>query len=170
MQKTAIFVDVQNLYYTTRDTYGRHFDYNAFWARVTADRKVIKAIAYAIDRGDEKQQQFQQILRGIGFEVRLKRYIHRADGSTKGDWDVGIALDVMEYAADAEVVILGSGDGDFEELVRRVIAKYAVQVEVYGVPALTAMALQAAATRFMPIESDLLLKSNTRAAENRSAN
>jgi len=159
LKKTALFVDVQNLYYTTRDAYARHFDYNAFWAAATADREIVKAIAYAIDRGDEKQRQFQQILRAIGFEVRLKRYIQRADGSAKGDWDVGIALDVMEYAAQADVVILGSGDGDFEELVRRVIAKHAVEVEIYGVPALTAAALKAAATRFIPIDSKLLLNS-----------
>jgi len=157
LKKAAIFVDVQNLYYTTRDGYARHFDYNAFWAVATAEREIVKAIAYAIDRGDEKQRQFQQILRAIGFEVRLKRFIQRADGSTKGDWDVGIALDVMEYAAHAEIVILGSGDGDFEELVQRVIAKHAVDVEVYGVPAFTAAALKAAATRFIAIESSLLL-------------
>ena len=46
----AIFVDVQNVYYTTRQAYGRNFDYNGFWARVTANRSVTNAIAYAIDQ------------------------------------------------------------------------------------------------------------------------
>src|ERR1700720_2971386 len=50
----------------------------------------------------------QNILRAIGFEVRLKPYIQRVDGSAKGDWDVGITLAVLEYAPDADVVVLVS--------------------------------------------------------------
>ena len=83
MSTVSIFVDVQNVYYTTRDAYQKPFDYNKFWAEVTAGRTVHKAIAYAIDRGDEKQKQFQNILRAIGFEVKLKPFIQRADGSAK---------------------------------------------------------------------------------------
>jgi len=32
--KTAIFVDVQNIYYTTRDTFRRSFDYKRFWNQI----------------------------------------------------------------------------------------------------------------------------------------
>jgi uncharacterized LabA/DUF88 family protein len=67
MQKISILVDVQNVYYTTRQAYGRHFDYYKFWATVTEGRDVVKAVAYAIDRADEKQRQFQNILKAIGF-------------------------------------------------------------------------------------------------------
>ena len=63
MKKVAIFVDVQNVYYTTRQAFGRHFDYRTFWSRVTAGREVVAAIAYAIERDNEKQKAFQQILR-----------------------------------------------------------------------------------------------------------
>jgi uncharacterized LabA/DUF88 family protein len=104
MKNVVVLVDVQNIYYTTRQAYGQNFDYNQFWANATANRQVIKAIAYAIDRDDEKQRQFQNILRAIGFEVKLKPFIQRVDGSAKGDWDVGIALDAMEYAKEADVV------------------------------------------------------------------
>ncbi len=158
MNRVALFADVQNLYYTTREAYNRQFDYNAFWAMATRDRTIIGAFAYAIDRGDEKQRQFQTILRAIGFEVRLKPFIQRADGSAKGDWDVGLALDVMEQSASVDTIVLASGDGDFDLLAQRVIAKYGVEVEVYGVPRLTAASLKAAATRFIPIEDPLLLK------------
>ena len=33
MKKVAIFVDVQNIYYTTKQIHKCHFDYNAFWAK-----------------------------------------------------------------------------------------------------------------------------------------
>ena len=59
MDKLVVLVDVQNIYYTTKQSYDCNFDYNKFWAKVTSNRKVIKAIAYAIDRNDEKQRQFQ---------------------------------------------------------------------------------------------------------------
>lgn len=156
MKTVALFVDVQNVYYTTRQAFGRNFDYNRFWSRATANRQVVKAMAYAIDRGDRKQQAFQNILRAIGFEVKLKPYIQRSDGSTKGDWDVGIAIDALDYAQNADIVVLVSGDGDFDLLVERLRAK-GKTVEVYGVAKLTSASLANAASEYIPIESDLLL-------------
>jgi uncharacterized LabA/DUF88 family protein len=165
MEKVVIFVDVQNVYYTARQQFSRHFDYNKFWAEVTRDRKVVKAIAFAIERDDEKQKQFQNILRAIGFEVKLRPFIQRNDGSAKGDWDVGITLDVLEYAPHADVVVLASGDGDFDLLVQKVRDRYRVCVEVYGVAELTAASLIRAADRFVPINERLLLgTSGARAA------
>jgi uncharacterized LabA/DUF88 family protein len=157
MEKVAIFADVQNIYYTTRQSYQRHFNYSAFWTQATAGREVVAAIAYAIDKGDSKQLGFQKILRNIGFEVKLKPYIQRSDGSAKGDWDVGITLDVIEYAAKSDVVVLLSGDGDFDLLLNKVASSYHVTTEVYGVPALTAPSLINAATRFIAIDDKLLL-------------
>jgi uncharacterized LabA/DUF88 family protein len=157
METVTILVDVQNIYYTTRSAYKRNFDYNKFWAEATKNRTVVKAIAYAIDRGDEKQRQFQNILKAIGFEVNLKPYIQRADGSAKGDWDVGITLDGVEYAAQSDTLILLSGDGDFDLLAQRVQQKYSTKVEVYGVEQLTAASLINSTTKFVPITSDLLV-------------
>ena len=165
MQTVAVFVDVQNIYYTTRQCFARHFDYNNFWAEATRDRKVVKATAFAIDRGDEKQRQFQNILRAIGFEVKLRPFIQRNDGSAKGDWDVGITLDVLEFAPLADVVVLASGDGDFDLLVRKIREKHHVSVEVYGVAALTAASLIHAADRFVPIQGHLLLRTGRPVSE-----
>lgn len=157
MQTVALFVDVQNVYYTTRQAYRRNFDYNRFWQQATGGREVVKAVAYATDRGSQKQQEFQNILRAIGFEVRLKPFIQRADGSAKGDWDVGITLDAIEYGQHADVAVLVSGDGDFALLADKLRQAHATEVEVYGVPQLTAAALVNASTRFVPIDTPLLL-------------
>ena len=158
MEKVVLLVDVQNIYYTTRQLYQCNFDYNKFWRRVTSQREVVKAIAYAIDRDDEKQRQFQNILRAIGFEIKLKPYISRSDGSSKGDWDVGITIDAMEYAREVDVVVLASGDGDFDLLVNKVRSDFDTEVEVYGVPGLTASSLVNAATAYFPIDKELLLE------------
>ncbi|MGH1361877.1 MAG: NYN domain-containing protein [Burkholderiaceae bacterium] len=157
MQSVSILVDVQNVYYTTKQGFGRHFDYKRFWARASKDRKIVKAVAYAIDRGDPKQRQFQNILKSIGFEVKLKPFIQRSDGSAKGDWDVGIAMDAIEFAEQSDTIVLVSGDGDFDLLAHRIQTRYKAAVEVYGVAALTAESLIQAASLFVPIESDLLI-------------
>lgn len=157
MEKVVILVDVQNIYYTTRQAYQASFDYNQFWQQVTANRQVVKAIAYATERGDEKQRQFQNILRAIGFEVKLKPFVKRADGSAKADWDVGITLDALEYAPLADTLVLASGDGDFDLLLEKLKQRHQIQTVVYGVPPLTALSLVRAADSFIAIDQSLLL-------------
>ncbi|MFY8272824.1 NYN domain-containing protein [Pseudoalteromonas sp. SSDWG2] len=153
----AIFVDVQNIYYTCRETHRRNFDYNAFWREVSSQYLIRHAFVYAIDRGDTKQGEFQNILRAIGFEVKLKPFIQRADGSAKGDWDVGITLDAIEYGCDTDVTILLSGDGDFDLLAKKLRDEKGKRVEVYSCEKLTAASLINAATHFRAIDSTLLL-------------
>ena len=155
--RVSIFVDVQNIYYTCRQAYQANFDYNKFWARVTKNREVVNAFAYATARGDAKQEQFQNILRAIGFTVLLKPMLKRADGSTKADWDVGIALDVYEAAQHCDTIVLASGDGDFTILLERIRQRFNTQSEVYGVPPLTADSLIASANKFIAIDKNLLL-------------
>ena len=157
MNKIAIFADVQNIYYTTRQAYGRQFNYRELWKRVSAEGEIISAIAYATHRGDDKQLKFQDALKHIGFTVKLKPYIQRSDGSAKGDWDVGITIDVMETAKDVDSVVLLSGDGDFDLLLEKIKKDYAVSAEVYGVPSLTANSLIDSASIYHPIKEDLLL-------------
>ena len=157
MQKIAVFVDVQNIYYTTRQTYGRQFNYRKLWQHLLLQGNVVTAYAYAIDKGDDQQRKFQDALKHIGFDVKLKPFIQRSDGSAKGDWDVGIALDAIELAENVDTIVLVSGDGDFEILVERIKQRFGKKVEVYGVPGLTAQNLIDSASKFVPIEKDFLL-------------
>ena len=143
VKKIAIFVDVQNIYYTTRQAYGRQFNYRKLWQRIAEQGDIVSATAYAIHRGDDGQMKFQEALKHIGFTVKLKPYIQRSDGSAKGDWDVGIAIDVLDVAKGVDTVVLLSGDGDFDL--------------VYGVPELTANSLVDSASVYYRIEEDLLL-------------
>ena len=158
MKKVSIFVDVQNIYYTTKQEFNSHFDYNKFWKLVTHEREVLTAIAYTTNRGDSKQIQFQNILRGIGFTVKLKPFISRSDGTSKGDWDVGITIDIMEYARKSDIIVLASGDGDFDILIHKIRSLYDNNTEIYGVSNLTAYSLKSSASTFFPIDSNLLLK------------
>jgi uncharacterized LabA/DUF88 family protein len=159
VKKIAIFVDVQNIYYTTRDVYGRPFNYRNLWKEISKQGDIVSATAYAIHKGDDQQIKFQDALKHIGFDVKLKPYIQRSDGSAKGDWDVGIAIDVMEVAAsgDVDTIILMSGDGDFDLLLKKVSQAYGITTEVFGVLKLTAGSLIEAADHFHPIRQELLM-------------
>lgn len=157
MKKIAVFVDVQNIYYTTRQAYQRQFNYRLFWEQLSQQGEIVTAYAYAIHRGDDRQLKFQNALKHIGFTVKLKPFIQRSDGSAKGDWDVGITIDVMETAPDVDVVVLLSGDGDFDLLIEKVKRKYGVTTEVYGVPALTADSLIDSSNVFHAIDESFLL-------------
>ena len=158
MKKAALFVDVQNIYYTTRQSFGRSFNYRKFWQQISSQNQIHSALAYTTYRADhDGQRKFQDALRHIGFEVKLKPYIQRADGSAKGDWDVGIAIDVMELAPQVDEVILLSGDGDFDLLLKRIGELYGVKTTVYGVADLTANSLIHQAGEFVAITGDLLI-------------
>ena len=105
----------------------------------------------------QRQQKFQYALQTIGFSIKLKPYISRADGSAKGDWDVGITIDILESAQKVEKIILLSGDGDFDLLVRKVIDDYGCIVNVYGVRELTANSLIESASKFYSITNKFLI-------------
>ncbi|GAA0813064.1 NYN domain-containing protein [Colwellia sp. D2M02] len=157
MKKIAVFVDVQNIYYTTRDTFSQQFNYRLLWQELAAQGDIVIANAYAIQRSDDQQHKFQKALKHIGFEVKLKPYIQRRDGSAKGDWDVGITIDIMEAAADVDMVVLLSGDGDFDLLLKKVKEKFSVTTQVYGVEKLTAQSLINACDVYHKIDASLLM-------------
>ncbi|MFC3151066.1 NYN domain-containing protein [Litoribrevibacter euphylliae] len=157
MKKIAVFADVQNIYYTTRDKFGRPFNYRKLLETLSEQGELVVANAYAIDRGDGGQMRFQSALAQMGFKVKLKPYIQRSDGSAKGDWDVGIAIDVMEAAPDVDTVVLLSGDGDFDLLLDKIRERYDVEAIVYSVVGLTAQSLIRAASQHVPIDESFLV-------------
>ena len=159
MQKIAVYVDVQNIYYTTRDAYQKQFNYRLLWQELMAQGSIVQANAYAIQRSDDQQHKFQKALKHIGFDVKLKPFIQRSDGSAKGDWDVGITIDVLSAAAtkNIDTIVLLSGDGDFDLLLNHIKTEYDVKTIVYGVPNLTANSLINAADEYYEINQSLLL-------------
>ena len=118
---------------------------------VQARRDELFELRLAQGQGD-----FYTLMERVG-HMPLPPYIQRSDGSAKGDWDVGITIDVMDAANGVDTVVLLSGDGDFDLLLDRIRRDRGVAAEVYGVPSLTADSLVHAASVFHPIEEDLLL-------------
>lgn len=156
MPKIGIFVDIQNIYYTTKQAFNRQFNYRQFWQDISYLGDIKLANAYAIASNNDGQRKFQDALRHIGFDIKLKPFIQRSDGSAKGDWDVGITVDIMEAAETLDHIILLSGDGDFDLLMLKIKQKYNVKTQVIGVQNLTAQSLIKSVDQFTAIESNLL--------------
>ncbi|MFH2028465.1 MAG: NYN domain-containing protein [Nanoarchaeota archaeon] len=115
-QRVGVFVDVQNMYYSAKNLYKSKVNFNEILRTAVDDRNLIRAIAYVIKADVKDESNFFEALENIGFEVKAKDLQIFYGGAKKGDWDVGIAMDIMKLASKLDVVVLVSGDGDFKEL------------------------------------------------------
>jgi uncharacterized LabA/DUF88 family protein len=154
-QRVALFVDVQNMFYSARGMYQKKVDFDALIHKMTGGRQVVRAIAYIVQTPEVDQAKFITSLLSSGYEVKSKELKKRPDGSAKGDWDMGIAIDSISISERVDVIALASGDGDFCDLVRHLKA-HGIRCEVYGFTGSTAEELRYTATEFIPLGSDVL--------------
>jgi uncharacterized LabA/DUF88 family protein len=78
----------------------------------------------------------------------------------KGDWDMEMALAILDAAPMLDVVVLVSGDGDFTSLVNRVKAM-GPRVEVIAFPRNTAKSLIEAADHFNALNRKFMIRNET---------
>ena len=156
-QRVAVFVDVQNMFYSARKQFKAKLNYIRLLDEAVAGRRLVRALAYIVQTPEIDQKNFIEMLTHNGFEVKSKALKVRPDGSTKGDWDMGIAIDAIGMADKLDVVILVSGDGDFSSLVSMLKSR-GVRVEVMAFPASTADELSEVVDDFYPITHKLLIK------------
>lgn len=112
-QRVGVFVDVQNLYYTARNVYNARVNFAAILKDAVGDRPLVRAIAYGIKADMPEEQTFFDALKKAGLEVKLKELQSFYGGAKKGDWDVGIVMDIIKLIPKLDVVVLASGDGDY---------------------------------------------------------
>lgn len=118
-QRVGLFVDTQNLYYAARDFYAKHVDYEALLGAAARGRRLAQATAYVVEReGEATAYGFVTKLSALGYRVRRRKVrVHRAEGGGRpileGDWDMGIAADMVRAWDHLDVIALASGDGDF---------------------------------------------------------
>lgn len=112
-QRVGLFVDVQNFYYTARNVYNARVNFNNILEDAVIGRPVVRAIAYGIKADMPEENTFFDALKKAGFEVKLKELQTFYGGAKKGDWDVGIVMDIIKLVPKLDVVILASGDGDY---------------------------------------------------------
>lgn len=115
-QRVAVFVDIQNMYYSAKNLYGSKVNFERVLQQAVGPRKLIRAFAYVIKADVGLEKEFFEALSKIGFEVREKGLQTFIDGTKKGDWDVGICMDIVRMLPKVDAIILVSGDGDYYDL------------------------------------------------------
>jgi uncharacterized LabA/DUF88 family protein len=153
--RVGVFIDVQNVYYAARHLKGK-LDFDALLQAAVGDRRLIRATAYVVESMETDQSQFIARLHKRGIEVQRKTLHVRPDGSMKGNWDMELALDILDAAPRLDVVVLVSGDGDFTSLVKRVKGM-GPRVEVIAFPRSAAKALIAAADEFRSLDRKFMI-------------
>jgi uncharacterized LabA/DUF88 family protein len=155
-QRIGVLVDVQNMFYSAYDCFRGRLNYKKLLDAAAGGRQVVRAIAYAMRDGNN-QSSFFTMLREVGFELRTKEPRVRPDGTRKGGWDIGIAIEAVKLAPRLDVVALVSGDGDFVDLVHALRAA-GVRVEVYAFERSAGRELRDAADVFVPIGEDMIFR------------
>lgn len=156
-QRVGVFVDVQNMFYSAKTLHQSKIEYKKLLEGVVRGRRLVRAIAYVVQRSDVDQSSFLEALRRSGYEVKGKDLTVREDGTAKGDWKVEIALDVVTLEPKLDCVVLVSGDGDFVPLVHLLNTR-GCRTEVVSFEQSTSSELMHACHQFIPIEQDMLFK------------
>jgi uncharacterized LabA/DUF88 family protein len=117
-QRVAVFADVQNMYYSAKQLHSSKVNFRTILREAVNGRQLVRAIAYVIRADVKDEGNFHDALERIGFEVRAKDLQVFHGGAKKGDWDVGIATDIMRLAPKVDTIVLVSGDGDFTDVIK----------------------------------------------------
>lgn len=151
-QRVAVFVDVQNMYYTARHLYQSKVNFGAILKESVGNRKLIRAIAYAVKAQMPEEKSFFDALEKSGYEVKTKDLQIFGDGTKKADWDVGLAMDIIKMAPNIDSIILVSGDGDYIPLVEY-LQNHGKLVEVVSFGRSSSQALINKADDFLDLEN-----------------
>jgi len=116
-QRVAVLIDVQNLYHSAKNLYGARVNFGAVLKSAVAQRNLIRVFAYVVRTKTGEEKPFFEALTKLGIETRVRDLQEFFGGLKKADWDVGITVDAIRISPSVDTIVLGSGDGDFIQLV-----------------------------------------------------
>ena len=149
-------MDGANLYHSIKSYHKGVLDYGVLLEAAVADRELLRATFYIVEKGETEEAQggsgtrsFVYNLNRFGYKVRSKPLtVHEnptpEGGKTvthKGDWDMGIVVDMMRLADHADAYVLVSGDGDYVEAVDYLQSEKGLRVEAISATQCTSQAL-----------------------------
>lgn len=164
-QRVGVFIDIQNMYYSARALYGKKVNFRQVLESAVAGRQLVRALAYGITTEEAHEEEFHSALSKQGFEVKTKPLQTFVGGQKKGDWDIGIAMDILRLAPKIDVAILVCGDGDFVPLVSYA-KEHGLRMEIMSFRESTSSSLIEVADSFTDLSGspDFLISSGGRPA------
>ena len=152
-QRVAVFIDVQNMYYSARHLYNARVNFKAVVDAAVARRKLIRSFAYVVRTKTGEEKPFFDALIKEGIETRVKDLQEFTGGVKKADWDVGLAIDAVRTADMVDTIVIVSGDGDFIPLIQYLKGK-GRRVEVVAFGRSASGKVREEADDFLDIEED----------------
>jgi len=152
-EQVAVFVDGANLYHSIKSYYKGVLDYDRLLKAAVGDRTLLRATFYIVEKQESDDspgaRSFVYNLNRFGYKVRSKPLVvHETftpDGERsvthKGDWDMGIVVDMMRLSGHASTYVLVSGDGDYVEAIEYLQSEKGIRVEVVSAAQCTSQAL-----------------------------
>jgi uncharacterized LabA/DUF88 family protein len=153
-QRVGVFVDVQNMYYSARNLYNAKVNFGQILKEAVNNRSLVRAIAYVIKADIKEEKNFFDALSKIGFEVRSKDLQTFVGGAKKGDWDIGMAMDMIELAPKLDTIVLVSGDGDFVDLLQHLKRAMGCRIEAMAFGKSCSGKLKEEADEFIDLDKD----------------
>jgi uncharacterized LabA/DUF88 family protein len=150
-QRVGVFVDVQNMYYSAKNLYDNKVDFEKLLDAAVMNRKLVRASAYVVKGDTPGEEGFFDALEGIGYEVHVKELKEFYGGEKKGDWDLGMTVDMVQQSKKLDTIVLVTGDGDFATLVDHLKAS-GCRVEVMSFGRSSAKELREAADNFIDMD------------------
>lgn len=166
-QRVAVFVDVQNMFYSVKSMYNGKLNYDKLLSNAVGNRNLVRAIAYVVQRPDIDQNNFYDALDRFGYEIRIREAKNRVDSTSgktipnKGSYEVMIAIDVITIAPKVDVIVLVTGDGNYVPLVEA-LRGYGVRVEVIGCKGSTSGDLADLADKYTLVSQDLIITNKSK--------
>lgn len=120
--RVGVFIDTQNLYHSARDLHERTVNFETLLNAAISGRELVRAVAYVVEReGDTGARPFIYKLSTLGYKVRrMNLQLHHVNDQGKpiweGNWDMGMVADMTRLVDSLDVIVLGSGDGDFADM------------------------------------------------------
>lgn len=152
-QRVEVLIDVQNLYHSAKNLFTARVNFKEVLKKAIDGRRFIRAFAYVVRTKTGEEKHFFEALTNLGIETRVRDLQEFYGGQKKADWDVGIVIDAVRTAQNVDVIVLGSGDGDFIPLVEYLKAQ-GKRVEVIAFGRTTSSKLKEVADEFFDIASD----------------
>ncbi len=152
-QRVAVFIDVQNLYHSSKNLYNARVDFGKVVETAVSKRSLIRAFAYVIKTKTGEEKSFFEALMSLGIEIRVKDLQEFHGGLKKGDWDVGIAVDAIRMSSGVDAVVLITGDGDFVPLVEY-LKNRGKRVEILAFERSASLKLKEVADEFIDLEEN----------------
>jgi len=152
-QRVGVFIDVQNLYYSAKNLFQAKVDFGKVLKEAVGPRKLIRAITYVIQAQLPEEKKFFTALDAQGFEVKMKDLQVFITGDKKGDWDVGLTIDMIKAAPQLDVIVLVTGDGDYIPAIQY-LQYHGIQVEVIAFGETTSSRLKEAVDNFTDLSEN----------------